>query len=176
MKAGYAVVLGLYPVPTSMEYGVDVLRGAGFPNTNISVVFAKHPSPAPRGASKRAKMARRSKTGMVSGAIVGGALAWLIGTGVLVAPGIGPLVAAGPMTAALASLGAVGGVAGALMAWGVPAAKASWYERHIERGGALVSVHCDEPDWTGRATGVLKRTQAHEIFLARQPQRVLSAG
>ena len=176
MKAGCAVVLGLYPVHTSMEHGVDVLRGAGFPNTNVSVVFAKNPTPAARSASKRAKMARRTKTGVVSGAILGGALGWLIGTGVLVAPGIGPLVAAGPMTAAMASLGAVGGVAGALMAWGVPAGKASWYAKHIEKGGALVSVHCDEPDWTGRAAAVLKRTEARDIFLAVQPQLAFSAG
>ncbi len=177
MMEKYAVVLGLYPAPAKMEYGVDVLRGAGFPNTNISVLFTEKPRSKKRTTTRRTtRLLRRRCAGAASGAIIGGALGWLIGTGVLVGPGMAPLVAAGPITAALAGLGAFGGVAAALIAWGVPESRAAEYEKQIERGGALVSVHCDNPTLTDRAAGVLKRTAAHDIFLTVQHERALSAG
>ena len=43
--------------------------------------------------------------------MVGGALGWLAGIGALAIPGIGPLLAAGPIVAALAGAGAGGAVA-----------------------------------------------------------------
>jgi len=44
--------------------------------------------------------------GVGSGAVLGGALGWLVGMGALAIPGIGPFIAAGPIVAALAGAGA----------------------------------------------------------------------
>jgi hypothetical protein len=61
---------------------------------------------------------------------VGGALGLLAGIGALAIPGVGPLIAAGPIMAALAGLGvggAVGGLVGALVGMGIPEYEAKRY-------------------------------------------------
>jgi hypothetical protein len=57
------------------------------------------------------------------GAVISGVLGWLVGIGALAIPGVGPLIAAGPVVAALAGVGmggAVAGIAGALIGMGIP--------------------------------------------------------
>ena len=80
--------------------------------------------------------------------MVGGALGWLAGIGALAIPGVGPLLAAGPILAALsaAALGAaVGGLAGGLIGLGIPELEAKRYEGKILAGNILLSVHTE--DW-----------------------------
>jgi hypothetical protein len=48
--------------------------------------------------------------------------------------------------------GAVGGVAGAPMGLGIPKYEAKSYERRIKNGGILLSVHCDDSEWTKKRT------------------------
>jgi uncharacterized protein (TIGR02271 family) len=66
-----------------------------------------------------------------------------VGLGALAIPGIGPVIAAGPIVAGLtgAGLGAVaGGVVGALVDMGLPEAEAERYAEGLRRGGALVTA------------------------------------
>src|SRR5262249_40510566 len=89
-----------------------------------------------------------------TGAIIGGALGWLAGIGALAIPGLGPFIAAGPIMAALAGVGAggaIGGIAGALIGMGIPEYEAKRYEGRVKEGGILLSVHCDDSKWTKRA-------------------------
>jgi uncharacterized protein (TIGR02271 family) len=77
------------------------------------------------------------------GAIIGGIGGLLVGLGALAIPGIGPVIAAGPIVAGLtgAGLGAVaGGVVGALVDMGLPEAEAERYAEGLRRGGALVTA------------------------------------
>jgi hypothetical protein len=88
--------------------------------------------------------------------VVGGALGWLIGIGALAIPGLGPVMAAGPILAAMAGFGAgsvIGGLAGALTGMGIPEYEAKRYEGRIRSGGSLISVHCATDGWASRATG-----------------------
>src|SRR4029078_10630490 len=85
--------------------------------------------------------------GAGSGAVIGGTLAWLASVGALAIPGVGPLIAAGPIVAALAGAGAVGalgGITGALIGWGIPEYEAKRYEGRVRKGGILLSVHADD--------------------------------
>ena len=71
--------------------------------------------------------------------------------------------------AALAGLGvggAVGGVVGALVGMGIPEYEAIRYDGRVRAGGILVSVHCDNSDWVGRAKAILKQTGAEDIASA----------
>ena len=64
-------------------------------------------------------------------------------------PGVGPLIAAGPLMATLAGMGvggAVGGILGALVGMGIPEYEAKWYEGRVREGGVLLSVHCDSSE------------------------------
>ena len=73
------------------------------------------------------------------------------------------------MLAALAGMGAggaVGGLMGALVGMGIPEYEAIRYDGRIRKGGILVSVHCDNSDWTSRAKDILKNTGAQDIASA----------
>jgi hypothetical protein len=76
----------------------------------------------------------------------------LVGLGALAIPGIGPIVAAGPLVSTLAGagIGAVaGGLVGALTSLGVPETEASYYAEGVRRGGALVTAQVPDGqvDW-----------------------------
>jgi hypothetical protein len=105
-------------------------------------------------------------TGATSGAVVGGALGWLAGIGALAIPGVGPLIAAGPIIAALTGVGVggtVGGIAGGLIGLGIPEYEAKRYEGRIKSGSILLSVHADDSKWTDKAERILKNTGAEDI-------------
>jgi hypothetical protein len=64
----------------------------------------------------------------------------------------------GPIVAALAGMGvggAVGGVTGALVGMGIPEYEAKRYEGRLQKGGILMSVHCDTSEEIERAKDVL---------------------
>jgi hypothetical protein len=90
----------------------------------------------------------------------------LAGIGALAIPGVGPLIAAGPIMAALAGVGvggAVGGFTGALIGLGIPEYEAKRYEGHVKKGGILLSVHCDTSEDIKRAKDIMKITGAEDI-------------
>jgi len=75
------------------------------------------------------------------GAAIGGLGGLLVGLGALAIPGVGPVIAAGPLLAALtgAGVGAVtGGIVGALVDLGVPDEEANLYSEGLRRGNILV--------------------------------------
>jgi hypothetical protein len=71
--------------------------------------------------------------------------------------------------AALAGVGvggAVGGVTGALVGMGIPEHEAKRYEGRLQKGGILVSVHCDTSEEIKRGKEILERTDAEDISTA----------
>src|SRR5208282_1925891 len=93
------------------------------------------------------------------------------GIGSLAIPGVGPLIAAGPIIAALTGVGvggAVGGIAGALVGMGIPEYEAKRFEGRVKSGGILLSVHSDNAEWTKKAKKVLENTGAEDISSASE--------
>jgi hypothetical protein len=113
-------------------------------------------------STTRADDASGAGIGAGIGAAVGGLAGVLIGLGALVIPGIGPVIAAGPLATVLAGLagagaGAVaGGVLGALVDMGIPEETAGYYAEGVRRGGTLVSVRVEDRD-TDKALNILNR-------------------
>jgi hypothetical protein len=145
---------------------VDRLKHAGFTGSDVSVLmpdktgtrdFAhEHHTKAPEGAA----------TGAGAGLAVGGSLGWLAGIGALAIPGVGPLIAAGPIMAALTGAalgGTLGGFSGALVGMGIPEFEAKQYEGKIRGGNALISVHSENSDETSRAKQIFKDAGAKDI-------------
>src|ERR1700677_4775229 len=103
-----------------------------------------------RGISLTRSIARHRKgatAGAGGGAVVGGAFGLLMGMGALVIPGVGPVLAAGPVLSALVGAGAgatVGGLAGALIGMGMPEYEAIQYEEKMNGGNILISVHTED--------------------------------
>lgn len=160
-------------VPDSMRAQsiVQDLRSAGFSNDNISVLLAdksgtkdfahEHGTKAPEGAV----------AGAGAGAALGGTLGWLVGIGSLAIPGVGPLIAAGPILAALsgAAVGAAaGGLTGALIGLGVPEFEAKQYEGKLKSGNVLISVHAEDSAEIKTAKEILERNKAESISVTSE--------
>src|SRR5271169_3499653 len=114
---------GIYQTRAAAEEAVAALRQAGFRNTDISALFPDNVGTKDFACEKNTKAPEGATAGASSGAVVGGVLGWLAGIGLLAIPGIGPLLAAGPILAALAGVGAggvAGGIVGALVGFGIP--------------------------------------------------------
>lgn len=166
MAGKNTAVFGLYPNRAAVEIAVDALRDQGFRSEDISVLFPDNVGTKQFAHEKETKAPEGATTGGTTGAVIGGTLGWLAGIGALAIPGVGPLIAAGPIVGALAGVGAggvVGGIAGALIGMGIPEYEAKRYEGRVKEGGVLLSVHCDDSNWTRRAKDILDSTGAQDI-------------
>jgi hypothetical protein len=162
-------VFGIYRDRMDVERAVEILREAGFRNTDISVLVPENEGTKDFGLEKGTKAPEGTAAGTGAGAVIGGALGWLVGIGALAIPGLGPFLAAGPIVGALAGVGAggvFGGVVGSLVGLGMPEYEAKRYEGQIRRGGILMSVHCDNSDWVKRAKKIFEDTGAENIAAA----------
>jgi Alternative complex III, ActD subunit len=166
MAGKNTAAFGIYPNQKSVEGAVDTLKANGFRNTDISVLFPETSGTKDFAHEKHTKAPEGATTGAGTGAVLGGALGWLTGIGALAIPGLGPFIAAGPIMAALAGAGvggAVGGIVGALVGMGIPEYEAKRYEGRIKSGGILLSVHCDNSEWTKKAKKFLEDTGAEDV-------------
>jgi hypothetical protein len=145
---------------------VGILRERGFRTEDISILLPQNLGSKDMGTERATKAPEGATTGAGAGAAIGGTLGVLTAVGAIAIPGLGPLVAAGPIVAALAGAGAggaVGGLAGGLIGLGIPEYEAKRYEGRVIKGGVLLSVHCDNSEWTGRAKDILKETGAEDV-------------
>jgi hypothetical protein len=159
-------VFGIYNTRESVERAVDMFLKSGFTSSDISVLLPENLGGKPIATHKDTKAPEGATAGGAGGAVVGGTLGLLAGIGALAIPGLGPFIAAGPIMAALAGMGvggAVGGFAGALIGMGIPEYEAKRYEGRIQKGGILLSVHCDTSDQIKRAKEIMKNTGAEDI-------------
>jgi hypothetical protein len=166
MAGKNTAAFGIYSTNSAAERAVDKLIAAGFSNQDVSVLMADRQGSKDFAAEKNTKAPEGATTGVGVGGAVGGTLGLLAGIGALAIPGVGPLIAAGPIMGALAGLGvggAVGGLVGALVGLGIPEYEAKRYEGRVKDGGVLLSVHCDSSEEVSRAKDILKATGAEDI-------------
>ncbi|HEY7787312.1 MAG TPA: hypothetical protein VIF33_02230 [Casimicrobiaceae bacterium] len=106
--------------------------------------------------------------GAVTGGVVGGAAGLAASLMGLAIPGIGPIIAAGPIVATLTGAGVgviAGGLIGGLTDMGVSKRDAEYYAESVRRGGALVTVRADDAR-ADRAAEIMRSHGA--IDIARQ--------
>ncbi len=164
-------VFGIYPTRQDVYAAIDELKAAGFSNQSVSVLFPDHSESQNLAHEKSTKAPEGAATGATSGIVVGGALGWLAGVGAIAIPGVGPLIAAGPILAMLAGSGiggTVAGIAGGLIGMGIPEYEAKRYEGFVKDGGILISVHTDTSAKRDKAKEVLKQTGARDISSTRE--------
>jgi hypothetical protein len=169
MAGKNTAVFGIFNSRMGAERCIDNLMAAGFRSDDISVLAPDQQSTKELATEKNTKAPEGATTGAATGGVVGGTLGLLAGIGSLAIPGVGPFIAAGPIMATLAGLGvgaAAGGFIGALVGMGIPEYEAKRYEGRVKNGGILVSVHCDNSDWTDRAEKIFKNSGADDISSA----------
>jgi len=166
MSGKNTAAFGIFSTRGAVENTVDRLKAEGFRNTDISVLFPENSGTKDFAHEKNTKAPEGATTGAGTGMVLGGTLGWLVGIGSLAIPGLGPFIAAGPIMAALAGVGvggAVGGIVGALVGMGIPEYEAKRYEGRIKSGGILLSVHCDDSEWTKKAKEILEESGGEDV-------------
>jgi hypothetical protein len=161
------VAYGIYPDRVSFERALEALRAAEFRNSDVSAILPERDRTTKDLAHEiNTKAPEGAAAGASTGAVVGGVVGWLVGIGALAIPGVGPLVAAGPVVAALAGAGAAGttgGLVGGLIGAGIPEVEAKRYAGRLREGAYLISVHCDDRDWARRAQEILEATGGRDV-------------
>ncbi|MEO5953179.1 MAG: general stress protein, partial [Chloroflexia bacterium] len=138
-------VVGLFDNTTQAQTAVQQLRNSGINSNDIGVAMRS------TNTTGTTEVVQEGMGGAATGAMTGGALGGLagllVGIGAIAIPGIGPVVAAGPLGTALATTlvgagigAAAGGIIGALVDAGVPEEEARLYSTGVERGGVLVTA------------------------------------
>lgn len=178
MRANTAV-FGIFPTRGQAEEAVDRLLAGGFRNEDISVLLQDNVGTKDFAHEKHTKAPEGTAAGVVTGGVIGGTLGALLGIGILAVPGLGPLIAAGPVIATLTGIGSggvVGGFIGALVGMGIPEYEAKRYEGRIKAGGVLLSVHCDDADWVAKAKDILRSSGAEDIAHAGEARADFATG
>lgn len=151
---------------------VSKLGEDGFDAGAISVLLPDRQGPG-FALEHNTKAPEGAVAGAGAGGVLVGVLGLLAGFGALGIPGVGPLIAAGPLFAALSGLGVgatVGGLAGGLVGMGIPELEARRYEGRVAKDGSLlVSVHTDTIDEQLRAEAVFNAAHAEDILTTNEP-------
>jgi hypothetical protein len=166
MAGKNTAVFGIYPNRVAAEEAVGHLRSAGFRSTDASALFPENQGTKDLAHEKNTKAPEGLAAGAVAGVIIGGILGYLISAGILTVPALAPYTTAGPVVSAMAGAGGLGvlfGLIGAVIGLGFPEYEARRFEGRIRDGGVLLSVHCDNHEWSKRAKNVLEETGAQSI-------------
>jgi uncharacterized membrane protein len=163
-------IVAVYPDHASAEEAVKILEGAGFSLKHISIMGRDfQATETPIGFVTTGDIASQGAT---TGAWAGGIFGLLMGAAFLILPGVGPVIVAGPLSAALlggiegAIAGAaIGGLSGALVGLGVSKEHALKYETELKAGKFVVTLHGTH-DEIIRAQSLLQGGQAEtaEIY------------
>jgi uncharacterized membrane protein len=148
------------------EQIVQRLQTSGFPSEEISILLPDTEGKHDIGHVKASKAPEGATTGAATGGVTGGVLGLLAGIGALAIPGVGPLIAAGPIMAALSGAaigGATGGIVGGLIGLGIPEIEAKRYEEKLKAGNYLIAVHTRDGDEKDLAKKIFQDARAEDI-------------
>jgi hypothetical protein len=158
------LVTAIFNSRTAAEMAVDELIRAGFAPEDVSLLMSESTRGREFVMKKNSKVPEGAAAGMTLGGVLGAVAAGLAAIGTIAIPGLA-LVAAGPLVAALAGLGAgaaAGGLTGALIGLGIPEHEAKFYDKEIEKGGILVGVYAHD-DRQKIARDVLEAAGAEKV-------------
>lgn len=145
------------------------LKSAYFQPDTISALFADEESSRAFAHDEHTKISDGAMMGASAGGLISGALGWIAGVGVLAIPGVGPFIAAGPITAMLsgpAPGATAGGLVGTLIGMGIPEREARCYESRLINGCILISVHADTYEEIEDAEDIFAGWGGEHIYVA----------
>jgi hypothetical protein len=160
--------LGIYSTHADAEAAIKELKGFGVVDADISYVYVNSDGQI-KDDNNPQKVGEGTVTGASTGAVLGALAGFVVASGVL--PGLGSIIAAGPLIAALglssaaatavagAAIGATaGGLIGALGNFGVSNADANLYEALVRQGDILIIARS-----SAETKSVFAKTNAKEV-------------
>jgi hypothetical protein len=147
-------VIGVFVTRSDAETAVQTLRSQGFTNEEINIV-SKHQK------NDNVSYDDDITDGALTGSTIGGIGGLLIGAGAMVVPGVGPLLAAGPISAAIGGALA-GGLAGGLIDWGIPSEASHRYAKEVEQDKILAIIRTDD-NRVNEAAKILRQYGAKDV-------------
>lgn len=100
--------------------------------------------------------------GVTWGSAIGGVVGLTVGMSTLLVPGIGPIMAAGPIYAALAGV-TTGGILGGLLDLGINRYTAEKIEEHLQSGNIVITVEIPDESFRSQIINTLKNNGAIDI-------------
>ncbi len=159
-----ASVIGVFNSPEAAHTAVEALIKAGYPQETISVLGRDEQATA--NLRQELHEATILKDMTFAGILGGGLFGFLVGLSLVWIPGVGAVVAAGPLAASIiaglegAALGATSlGLASGLLALGATEEDVHEYRKLIEEGKYLVIAHT-KPEQAQAAHDILKEQGA----------------
>ena len=155
-------VVGIFSSRDRAERAVSELRERGW-DRNISILAREDEG----GGQGRGQGQMRGGTqqdlseGVATGGTLGGLAGLAAGAGMLTIPGVGPILAAGPIAATLTGV-VTGGLAGGLVDYGIPEEEGRRYEEEVKRGRILTFVRTSG-DRTSDAESILRENGADNV-------------
>lgn len=132
------VVIGFFNDSVSAENAIEELKNEGL-GQDLSLV-TREDEDGPGVEESGVSFSDQDLTeGSITGGVLGGVAGMLAGAGALLIPGIGPILAAGPLAASLTGI-ITGGIAGGLVDYGIPEERSQFYEEQVRQGSILVSL------------------------------------
>ncbi len=168
-------VVGMFENSKDLNDAITELMRQGFSKPEISVLARKEVI-----KETGVDVVTGAELGAITGGVAGGVAGLLLGLGVLVVPGIGPIVAAGEFltwvgaTLLGATAGAIGGgLIGSLTALGLPEHEAHVFAEGVKRGNILLVVRTTD-DRASIASDVMR--QFHGLDVDAQRQKLETTG
>jgi uncharacterized protein (TIGR02271 family) len=158
-------VVGLFDDFQSAQRAAERLESAGIARGNISIIAGNESGKYEQYVSGTGEVGKDTAKRAGTGAAIGGGLGLLAGLTALVIPGVGPIIAAGPIAAALTGAGvgaAAGGLIGGLTKGGISEPDANYYAEGVRRGGVLVMVRTSD-DMADKAAEILDDAGAKDV-------------
>jgi hypothetical protein len=162
--------VGIFGSTTHAEMAISELKDLGVRDTDISYVYNTEGTTV-KSEEGAPPVAEGVAAGASTGAIIGGIAGLAVANGIL--PGLGPLLVAGPIAAALGLTGAAattaagaltgaaaGGLVGALGSLGMSSEEAKIYEERVRLGGVLLTAHSTQPE---AVREIFRKHDAEEI-------------
>lgn len=137
-----STIIGVFHDKDAAERALNEIRNAGITDDKISLV-AKDDQQKQNNEEGRDNLDQNLTAGTATGGTLGGLSGLAVGAGALAIPGIGPIIAAGPIAAGLTGA-AAGGIAGGLVDMGIPQDRGNYYEEQVKSGKILTAVEADD--------------------------------
>lgn len=155
-------VIGSFSSADDAEQAIGALKDDGFDEQEISLVALDSESGFGQDDGRGVlSMGQDLASGTTTGGALGGIAGLLAGVGALAIPGIGPIIAAGPIAAGLSGA-VVGGIAGGLLDLGVPEDRGQYYEDRVREGDVLVALNADDQE-VDRAAQIMRDYGADDV-------------